>query len=88
MNADPVACSRPLVLHFLWSQLDQGKGVSTIRVYVSAISVFHGGTDGLPLGRHRLVCQFLKGARRLCPSHTLQVVLKCLTKALYEPLLT
>ncbi len=40
MEVDPVACSVPLVLRFLQSQLDQGKGASTIRVYASAISAW------------------------------------------------
>ncbi|CAL8391684.1 unnamed protein product [Gadus morhua 'NCC'] len=42
------------------SQLDQGKAVSTVKVYPSAISAFHQGTKNGPLVRHPLVGQFLK----------------------------
>ncbi len=93
VDVDPVTCSVPLVLRFLQSQLDQGKAASTIRVYASAISAFHGGTDGLLLGKHPLVCQFLKGARCLCPGCTLRasnwdlpLVLNSLTTLPHEPI--
>ncbi|KAK0136986.1 hypothetical protein N1851_026852 [Merluccius polli] len=59
----------------------------------SAISAFHGRTDGWTLGRHPLVCQSLKGARRLCPGRILRapgkdlpLVLKSLTEAPYKPI--
>ena len=83
----------PHVLRFLQSQLDQGKAVSTVKVYASAISAFHQGTNNGPLGRHPLVGQFLKGARRLRPARTLRapgwdlpMVLASLTEAPYEPI--
>ncbi|KAK0154023.1 hypothetical protein N1851_003886 [Merluccius polli] len=76
------------------SELDQGKAASTVKVYASAISAFHQGVDNGPLGRHPLVCQFLKGARRLRPGRTLRApgwdlptVLTSLTVGPYEPIL-
>ena len=94
MDIEPAAaCPVPHVLRFLQSQLDQGKAVSTVKVYASAISAFHQGTNNGPLGRHPLVGQFLKGARRLRPARTLRapgwdlpMVLASLTGAPYEPI--
>ncbi|KAK0135508.1 hypothetical protein N1851_028633 [Merluccius polli] len=87
MAIEPAAaCPVPHVLRFLQSQLDQGKAVSTVKVYASAISAFHQGTNNGPLGRHPLVGQLLKGARRLRPARTLQMVLASLTEAPYEPI--
>ncbi len=92
-DVDTITCSVPLVLRFLQFQLDQGKVASTIKVYASSISAFHGRVDGQAVGRHPLVCQFLKGVRRLCPNRTLRapswdlpLVLDSLTKPPYEPL--
>ena len=103
MAIEPAAaCPVPHVLRFLQSQLDQGKAVSTVKVYASAISAFLQGTNNGPLGRHPLVGQFLKVARRLRPARTLrasgwdlQLVLASLTASLtavsdartpYEPI--
>lgn len=90
---DPITCSVTPVLCFLQIQLDQGKVASTIKVYASSIFAFHGRVDGQPVGRHPLVCQFLKGVRHLCPNHTLwapnwdlPLVLDYLTKPPYGPL--
>ncbi|KAK0138023.1 hypothetical protein N1851_025751 [Merluccius polli] len=94
MGLEPAACPVPQVLRFLQSELDQGKAASTVKVYASAISAFHQGVDNGPLGRHPLVCQFLKGARRLRPGRTLRApgwdlptVLTSLTVGPYEPIL-
>ena len=87
------ACPVPHMLRFLQSQLDQGKAVSTVKVYASAISAFHQGTNNGPLGRHPLVGQFLKGARQLrlartlrAPGWDLPMVLTSFTEALYKPI--
>ena len=40
---------------------------STLKVYVAAIATQHVSINGPSLA-HNLICQFLKGARRLCPS--------------------
>lgn len=66
-NVDPITCSVPLVLRFLQFQLDQGKAASTIKVYASSISAFHGRVDGKPVGRHPLVCL---GSPSLSKSHS------------------
>ena len=94
MDLEPATCPVPQVLRFLQSELDQGKAASTVKVYASAISAFHRGVDNGPLGRHPLVGQFLKGARRLRPGRTLRApgwdlptVLTSLTVGPYEPIL-
>lgn len=50
MDTGPVACSVPLVLHFLQSQLDQGKAVRTVKIYAPGILVVHGEINCQPLG--------------------------------------
>ncbi|KAK7898546.1 hypothetical protein WMY93_019399 [Mugilogobius chulae] len=77
----------------LWHLLDQGRSESTLRGYLAAISVAHELCDGVTPGSHPLATQFLKGARRqrptvrrLLPSWDLQVVLRALCFAPFEPL--
>ena len=90
---DPAASSVHSVLNFLQLLLDAGKAASTVKVYVAAISSIHHTVDGLTMGRHPLVCQFLRGAHRLrpgralrAPSWDLTMVLHSLAEAPYEPL--
>ncbi len=42
-------------------------GVSTLKVYVAAISAYHNPIEGKSVGKHNLVVRFLRGARRLNP---------------------
>ena len=60
---------------------------------MAAIAACHVGFNGKPVGQHRLVSQFMKGARRLLPvtkslvpSWDLAIVLDSLTKPPFEPL--
>ena len=92
-QADPVSCGVAVVLRFLQSLLDAGRAASTVRVYSAAISLHHVRVDGLPIGRHGCVTQFLRGVRRLRPGRALRtpawdlpLVLRSLTRAPYEPL--
>ncbi len=92
-NIDPAGCGLEFILCFLQSLLDSGRKVNTVRVYVAAISHFHNVVEGLSTGKHALVSQFLKGARRLhperklrSPSWDLPLVLQSLTEAPFEPL--
>ncbi|XDV51168.1 hypothetical protein PO909_020095 [Leuciscus waleckii] len=92
-NLDPTNCGLDSILCFLQSLLDSGRKVNTVRVYVAAISHFHSIVEGLLVGKHMLVTQFLKGTRRLypekrlrSPSWDLPMVLQSLTKAPFEPL--
>lgn len=90
---DPAKCDTSLVLRFLQTLIDSGKSVNTIKVYIAAISHCHVSVDGANIGKHPLVSQFLKGAKRLrpgrimrSPAWDLSIVLQSLAKAPFEPL--
>ncbi|KAL0151550.1 hypothetical protein M9458_053132 [Cirrhinus mrigala] len=61
----PFLCSVADVLCFLQELLDKGRAFSTIKVYLAAISACHVGIDDNTMGRHPLVCRFMRGAQRL-----------------------
>ncbi len=89
---DPVNCPVGPVLEFLQERLTAGVAATTLRVYVAAIAARR-ELDEIPLGRHRLVSAFMRGARRLrpvrptaVPSWDLSVVLEGLATAPFEPL--
>ncbi len=89
---DPVNCPVGPVLEFLQERLTAGAAATTLRVYVAAIAAQR-ELDEIPLGRHRLVSAFMRGARRLrpvrptaVPSWDLSVVLEGLVMAPFEPL--
>ncbi len=89
---DPVNCPVGPVLEFLQERLTAGAAATTLRVYVAAIAARR-ELDEIPLGRHRLVSAFMRGARRLrpvrptaVPSWDLSVVLEGLVTAPFEPL--
>ncbi len=80
------------VLEFLQERLTAGAAATTLRVYVAAIAAQR-ELDEIPLGRHRLVSAFMRGARCLrpvrptaVPSWYLSVVLEGLVTAPFEPL--
>ena len=86
---DPKTCPVAVVQ----SLLDAGRASSSLRGYTAAISAFHNPVGGISVGKHPVVSQFLKGANRLrpgrclrAPSWDLPLMLRSLTKALYEPL--
>ncbi len=89
---DPVNYPVGPVLEFLQERLTAGAAATTLRVYVAAIAAQR-ELDEIPLGRHRLVSAFMRGARRLwpvrptaVPSWDLSVVLEGLVTAPFEPL--
>ncbi len=89
---DPVNCPVGPVLEFLQERLTAGVAATTLRVYVAAIAARR-ELDEIPLGRHRMVSAFMRGARRLrpvrptaVPSWDLSVVLEGLVTAPFEPL--
>ncbi len=88
----PVNCPVDPVLEFLQERLTAGAAATTLRVYVAAIAARR-ELDEIPLGRHRMVSAFMRGARRLrpvrptaVPSWDLSVVLEGLVTAPFEPL--
>ncbi len=89
---DPVNCPVGPVLEFLQERLTAGAAATTLRVYLAAIAARR-ELDEIPLGRHRMVSAFMRGARRLRPVHPtavpswdLSVVLEGLVTAPFEPL--
>ncbi len=89
---DPVNCPVGTVLEFLQERLTAGAAATTLRVYVAAIAAWR-ELDEIPLGRHRMVSAFMRGARRLrpvrptaVPSWDLSVILEGLVTAPFEPL--
>ncbi len=89
---DPVNCPVGPVLEFLQERLTAGAAATTLRVYVAAIAARR-ELDEIPLGRHRMVSAFMRGARRLrpvrptaVPPWDLSVVLEGLVTAPFEPL--
>ena len=84
-----------VILDFLQTLVTQGRAVSTIRGYITAISNRHETVDGLRVGSHPLVHQWRRGLdnlhgvqRSLVPPWNLELVLTSLTKAPYEPIAT
>lgn len=82
-----------VILTFLQGLLDKGLAFSTVKVYLVAISACHLGFGGKTAGQHPLICQFMKGARRLRPVSRnlavpwdLSVVLDALSHPPFEPL--
>lgn len=82
-----------VILTFLQELLDKGLAFSTVKVYLAAISACHVGFGDKTAGQHPLVCQFMKGARRLRPVSRnlaapwdLSMVLDALTGQPFEPL--
>ena len=89
---DPFSASTVVILQFLQSLLDNGRASSTLRVYASAISAFHFGLNGFPVGQLPAVSRFLAGAARLrpmpvhLPGWSLQPVLQALCTGSWEPI--
>lgn len=55
------------VLTFLQEVLDGGRAPSTLKVYVASITANRTSMASQSIGKHDLVVQFLRGARRLNP---------------------
>ncbi len=81
------------ILTFLQEILEGGKAISTIKVYLVAISSCHMGFNGETVGKHSIVSRFLKGVRHLrpitkpmLPAWDLPLVLEALGEAPFEAL--
>ncbi|KAL0152267.1 hypothetical protein M9458_051990, partial [Cirrhinus mrigala] len=90
---NPVSCDISVILSFLQELLDKGRSPSTLKVYVAAIAASHTPIAGQSIGRNNLVVRFLKGSRRMNPSHPhtiptwdLSTVLRALKSSPFEPL--
>lgn len=93
-SVDPLEASLDDLCSFLIYLFDNGKQVSTIRNYRSAIAAVHKGfPDGSTLSSNVTISNLLKGMfnkrppkRRLAPSWSINDVLETLAKPPYEPL--
>ena len=90
----PSTSSVAEVASFLKLVFDEGKQVSTIKNYRSAIAAIHEGfPDGSTLGNNSFIAQLLRGmandrprVRSLAPTWSISAVLAALATAPYEPL--
>jgi hypothetical protein len=90
---EPVSISVEVILDFLQACLVQKLKPSTIRGYLAAIDICHLGLEGFKPSKHPWVSQFMDGVKRdnlsarpLVPSWDLEVVLRGLGQAPFEPL--
>ena len=94
MDCNPLEASVAQVATFLTLLFSEGRQVSTIRNYRSAIgSVHRGFADGSSLSNNELISQLLRGMfnrrppeKRLTPSWSINDVLQTLARPPYEPL--
>ena len=93
-SVNPVEAPVEDLCSFFVSLFDEGKQVSTIRNYRSAISAIHlGFSDGSSLGTNHTIVSLLKGMfhqrpprHRLAPSWSINDVLAALSSEPYEPI--
>ena len=93
-SVDPLEAPVSSVCDFLVSLFDEGKQVSTIKNYRSAIAAVHSGfSDGSSVGSNHAILSLLKGMfnerpprRRLAPSWSINEVLSSFTTDPYEPI--
>ncbi len=64
---DPRKCSINAVLSFLQKGMEHRLSLSTLKVYVAAISAHRYPIEGKSVGKHDLVIRFFRGVRRLNP---------------------
>lgn len=93
-SLDPLGTSVDQVSEFFMSLYREGRQVSTIRNYRSALSAVHKGfPDGTTVGSNPVIGQLLRGMfnkrppqKRLAPSWSINDVLTSLCQAPYEPM--
>ena len=91
---DPVEASVDELCSFFVALFDEGKQVSTIRNYRSAIAAIHSGfQDGSSIGTNHTITMLLRGMfhqrpprQRLAPSWSINDVLSHLSKEPFEPI--
>ena len=93
-NVDPLEASVEVLADFFLSLFNEGKQVSTIRNYRSAIALVHRGfPDGSTIGSNTTLSHLLRGMfnrrpprRRLSPSWSINDVLTSLSRSPFEPM--
>ena len=66
-QADPLTCTPAIVVKYVKHLYEEGAKYSTVNGHRSAISKFHVGVHGIPMGEHPLVSQAVKAVFRLRP---------------------
>ena len=66
-KADPFHAPLDLILNFLVGKKAEGLAYNTVAGYKSAISAYHAGINGAPIGQHQLVKRLLTGVYNECP---------------------
>lgn len=93
-SVDPLEAPVNALCSFFVSLFDEGKQVSTIKNYRSAIPSVHSGfSDGSTVGSNQTILTLLKGMfnkrpprRRLAPSWSINEVLSSFSSSPYEPI--
>ena len=67
LEADPLTCAPAVVVKYIRCLYEEGAKYSTVNGHRSAISKFHVGVHGVPMGEHPLVSQAVKAVFRLRP---------------------
>ena len=67
MQTSPLTCSPAVIVKYIRRLAMSGAQYSTVNYHRSAISKFHTGVAGVPIGEHPLVCQAVKAVFRLRP---------------------
>jgi hypothetical protein len=67
LNEDPLTCSPAVIVKYLRSLYESGAQYRTVNSHRSAISKFHCGWAGIPIGKHPLMCQAVKAVFHLRP---------------------
>merc|ERR1712082_203340 len=67
LQADPLTCTPAIVVKYVRHLHEEGAEWSTVNGHRSAISKFHVGVQGIPMGEHPLVSQAVKAVFRLRP---------------------
>ena len=66
-NANPYTCPPSLIVKFLRMKFESGASYSSINLNQCAVSKFHQGYFGKPIGEHPLVSQAVRAVFRLRP---------------------
>ena len=67
LQTSPLTCSPAVIVQYIPRLAISGAQYSTVNYHRSAISKFHTGVAGVPIGEHPLVCQAVKAVFRLRP---------------------
>ena len=67
LQVSPLTCPPAVIVKYICKLTVSGAQYSTVNYHRSAISKFHVGVAGVPIGEHPLVCQAVRAVFRLRP---------------------